>query len=114
MEDVYVLRTVCRDFTGTITGSLTAFLPQVILGYGRLTAVTRSYIVRRHDFDACLVKDILDILMQIRINLAKAVGIPDIGIHLINRIIILKGSLQYKRTGSSITPGVFNAASINS
>lgn len=36
--------------------------------------------------------------MQIRVNLAKAVGIPDIGIHLINRIIILKVSLQYKRT----------------
>ncbi len=52
--------------------------------------------MRRHDFDACFVEDILDILMQIRVNLVKAVGIPDIG-HLINRIIILKGSLQYKR-----------------
>ena len=48
--------------------------------------------------------------MQIRVNLAKAVGIPDIGIHLINRIIILKGSLQYKRTGSK--SGVFQGISV--
>ncbi len=57
MEDVYVLRTVSERFYWHDNRlPSTAFLPQVIPGYGRRTSVTCSNIVWRHNFYALFIK----------------------------------------------------------